>query len=167
MKKNKLAFWISLFILLALPAISLYYSFQGSRLRKQSLVELSPKGSLESELASRIRGEFNYRVIGSACDDAELTGALIDQFAQEKIQFVILNDSTFEQRFPPRQIEQWKKQDILLLLPDPGLRMPGEQNTCTFVLVNKKSEILNSYNLTDPVERRKLVEHLAFLVTSK
>lgn len=167
MKKNKLAFWISLFILLALPAISLYYSFQGSRLRKNSLVELSPKGSLEIGLANRISGEFNYRVIGSACGDVELTGALIDQFAQEKIQFVILNDSIFERRFPPRQVENWKKQDILLILLDPGLRVPGEQNPCTFVLVNKKSEILNSYHLTDPVERRKLVEHLAFLVTSK
>ncbi len=167
MKKNKLAFWISLFILLALPAISLYYSFQGSRLRKNSLVELSPKGSLETGLASRISGEFNYRVIGSACEEVELTGALIDQFAQEKIQFVILNDSIFERRFPPRQVENWKKQDILLILLDPGLRVPGEQNPCTFVLVNKKSEILNSYHLTDPVERRKLVEHLAFLVTSK
>ncbi|HNR07660.1 MAG TPA: hypothetical protein PKM27_10130 [Saprospiraceae bacterium] len=166
-KKNRLALWISLFILLALPAISLYYSFQGSLLRKKSLVELSPKGRLDPGLASLLSGEFNYRVIGSACEDVERTGALIDQFAQEKIQFVILQDSAFEQRFPARQVEHWKKQNILLILPDPGPHLPGDQNACTFVLVNKNSEILNHYNFTEPVDRRKLVEHLAFLVTSK
>lgn len=167
MKKNKLAFIVSLFILIALPSISLYYSFQGSKLRKTAMAELEPKGNLPGSIASLLTGDYTYRIIGQVCPDTYLQDSLIGQFYLENIQFVLLGDSIFERQFEPVRMEKWNKKGSVLTR-----RLSEELDSetwkpCQFKLVDKQLQILNTYNLENALERQKMVEHIALLVTRK
>jgi len=166
-KNNKLAFIVSLFILLALPSISLFYSFQGSKLRKIAMAELQPKGRLSDSVSHRFSGEFNYRIVGPACPDSFLLDSLIDQFIQENIQFVLLGDSLFEQEILSARIAQWNKKGSVVIYRLPNEPEAAEWKGCDFKLVNKQNLILNTYDLSNASQRRKMVEHIALLVTRK
>lgn len=167
MKNSKLAFILSLFILLALPAISLYYSFQGSKLRKIAMAELQPKGKLSDSLIYLFKGEYNYRIIGQVCEEHFLLDSLIDQFIPENLQFVLLGDSTFEQNYETSRIEQWNKKGSILKIRTPSGSEANTWPACQFKLIDKEHKILNTYDLGDAAQRRKMVEHIALLVTRK
>lgn len=165
MKKNKLALVISLFILLALPTVSLYYSFQGAKLRKIAMAELQPKGKLSDSLIGLLKGEYNYRVIGLPCEDKFILDSLVLQFIPENMQFVFIEDSstvsTVESTIDPE-----KKASVIHINSSALTELTGWQN-CQFQLVDKSNLILNTYDLQEPAQRRKIVEHIALLVTRK
>jgi len=166
-RNNKLAFILSLFILLALPSISLYYSFQGSKLRKEAMAELLPKGQLADSITQKFTGEFTYRIIGQNCPDNFLLDSLIDQFILEDLQFVLLGDSIFEQSFETNRIAQWNKKGSVVKNKLPVLSVDENWKPCQFKLLDKKHQVLNTYDLQNAAERRKMVEHIALLVTRK
>jgi len=166
-RNNKLAFILSLFILIALPSISLYYSFQGSKLRKDAMAELVPKGQLADSITRHFTGEFTYRIIGQTCSDIFLLDSLIDQFIQEDLQFVLLGDSIFEQNFETSRIAQWNKKGSIIKNRLPFLSGVEDWMPCQFKLIDKQHQVLNTYDLKNAVARRKMVEHIALLVTRK
>ena len=163
MNKKILTLIISLFILFALPTISLYYSFQGSQFRKKALAELKVKSKLPGSIANLVSTDARYRLFISNCSDSSSINELINQFYEEKVDFVFLNDSIQYRNLDPIQLAKWNKIRALLKIEQPDFNL----SPCEILLSNGKNEVLNSYNLLDSEMRKKLIEHVAFLITKK
>ena len=63
----------------------------------------------------------------------------------------------------PIQLAKWNKKRALLKIEQPDFNL----SPCEILLSNGKNEVLNSYNLLDSEMRKKLIEHVAFLITKK
>lgn len=163
MNRRILTLVISLFILFALPTISLYYSYQGSQLRKKALAELTVKSTLPDLLSKELKTDGRYRLILSNCGDSLSIKELIDQFIEEKLDFVFVNDSLLKRDFTSNQITKWNKIRPLIFINQSDFKLTA----CEIVLSNGKQEVLNTYNLQNIENRKKLIEHVAFLITKK
>lgn len=163
MNKRILTLIISLFILFALPTISLYYSFQGSQFRKRALAELKIKSMLPGSIANQVNTDARYRIFISNCSDSSSINELINQFIEEKVDFVFLNDTIRYRNMDPNQLIKWNKKRALLTIEQSDFNL----SPCEILLSNGKHEVLNSYNLLDSENRKKLIEHVAFLITKK
>ncbi len=163
MRKIKLPFILSLFILLALPVISLYYSFQGAKLRKQSLQELTVKSILPSSISTQLTSNFRYRLLQTNCSDTADLHALINQFINEKIEFVFVNNQKFNNSFSPSLMNKWNASGSLISISDSTFNLPD----CRILLADSSHQVLNTYDFNNSNERTKLVENLAFLITKK
>jgi hypothetical protein len=158
---------ITLFILLALPTISLYYSFKGASLRKIAMQELAVKGELPTQLASFIHSEASLRLIGSVCPDTFAVKSLIEQFLPEKMLFVFVNDSAFYSRYDPATSEKWVATGKVKLVNSISNSDSFLSTPCSFILTDDKNQILHTYDFRESLQQTRLVEHVALLVTKK
>lgn len=131
------------------------------------MAELLPKGQLPESVSSTFTGDYNYRIVGQPCADSFLSDSLIDQFVQENMQFVLLGDSIFEQGFETSRIAQWNKKGSVVKSRLPQLTGEPEWRPCQFKLVDSLHQVLNTYDLENATQRRKMIEHIALLVTRK
>jgi hypothetical protein len=131
------------------------------------MAELQPKGRMEEALSRSFTGEYNYRIVGRPCPDNFLSDSLIDQFVQENMQFVLLGDSIFEQGFETARITEWNKKGSVVKNRLPQSTADTDWPPCQFKLVDSLHQVLNTYNLENSTQRRKMVEHIALLVTRK
>ncbi len=163
MNRKILTLTISLLILFALPTISLYYSYQGSQLRKKALAELTVKSTLPSALANQLNSDARYRIIISNFSDSVTLKLIINQFIEEKVDFVFVNDSVSILNFNEDQINKWNKKRPFLWIRQADFKL-GENE---MLLTNGNHEVLNTYDLRIAELRKKLVEDIAFLITKK
>lgn len=163
MKKSTISVIISLFILIALPVVSVIYSYKGSLLRKTSLKELEVKSVLPTSLHSKFNTGARYRILLSNYKDTASLKLLLNQFIEEKVEFAFINDTIFQASFQAGQTDQWRKKGMISFITDSDFTI--KNNDC--VLVNDKYEVLNTYDLSRHPVKTKLVEHLAFLITKK
>jgi len=154
---------ISLFILFALPTISLYYSYRGSQLRKNALAELTVKTTLPSSLSNQLNSDGRYRVLISNFGDSASLKLLINQFIEEKVDFVFVNDSISLRDWGQDQLSRWNKKRPLILIKQPDFKLSEYE----LLLTNGKYDVLNTYDLRTMESRKKLIEHIAFLITKK
>lgn len=131
------------------------------------MAELLPKGHLPESVSRTFNGEYTYRIIGKPCPDSFLLDSLIDQFVQENMQFVLLGDSIFEQSFETSRIAQWNKKGSVVKNRLSQLSGDPDWLPCQFKLVDNQHQVLNTYDLENATQRRKMVEHIALLVTRK
>lgn len=167
MNRKILTIVVCLFILIALPIISLYYSFQGASLRKSAMQELSPKGELPQALIQGLQDtESRYWLIGQPCEDTTSLIALIEQFKDEKVKFAFPGDSLFTTKFSTARLERWNKSKSIVYIKASYDQLT-KRSTCAFTLTDKKFQILHQYDFTNVADRTRMIEHIALLVTKK
>lgn len=158
---------LSLFVLAVLPLVSLYYSFEGASMRKHAMAELLPKGNLPASLIDSLKPANVFNLFSSHCGDTAILKPLIEQFKDEKVRFIFVGDSAYLAALAPLKFNTYKQvglfQSILSLDKTPGLNQAG----CEMVLTNAQYQILRKYDLNQPIERTKIIEHLALLMTKK
>ncbi len=129
--------------------------------------ELSAKGKLPDELIEVLKNtSAQYWLIGQSCPDTASVKALIDQFKDEKIKFVFADADTFTHQYPAQQMDRWNKVNALLYTP--AIRTVfNKSHTCSFTLADRDYQILYQYDLDDALDRTRIIEHVALLVTKK
>jgi hypothetical protein len=163
MKSNVLTLGVLVLILLALPVISLFYSYQGVQLRKSALNELKPLDSLTRPWLDRRPQQTRYYLVFSNFSDTASQAAIIDQFLGEKVSYVFLNDTTFQGNYSNPQTTEWSKKANFHFALDSSYVIPST----AIHLIDDQHRLLHRYDLSNQAEKIKLVEHLAFLITKK
>jgi hypothetical protein len=166
LSKRYITLILSLFVLIALPLVSLYYSFQGAAFRKVAMAELQVKGNFPDSIKNLIKPVFNLYVLTRNCRDTITLKPLIDQFKDEKVGFLFLGDSIYRANLIWNKSEELKTAGIIQMINSPE-HLEGLRGNCDVVLADKQFQILHTYDLTQARDRTKIIEHIALLVTKK
>lgn len=127
--------------------------------------ELLPKGNLSSGLKQYLDTSNQYFLFASTCEDTLVYSALINQFESEEVQYYMMNDSAFFEKYSISKAAKWKKEGKVKVLTVPSNEILD--SACQVALVNRSGQILNRYSMENPEQRKRLIEHVALLVTKK
>ncbi|MEO5583491.1 MAG: hypothetical protein ABIR66_12430 [Saprospiraceae bacterium] len=166
MSKRSITLILSLLVLIALPLVSLYYSFQGVAFRKMAMAELQIKGSIPDSLKHLIKPAFNLYVLTGNCKDSSTLKPLIEQFKDENVGFLFIGDSAYHSQLRWNKSETLKSSGVIQMI-DAANQPLGLMENCDVTLTDKKFQILHSYDLSEASNRTKIIEHIALLVTKK
>ncbi|MEP7320612.1 MAG: hypothetical protein ABI761_01790 [Saprospiraceae bacterium] len=166
MSKKLITLILSLFVLIALPLVSLYYSFQGAAFRKMAMAELQVKGSIPDSLKHLIKPAFKLYVLTKNCKDSSILKPLVEQFKDENVGFLFVGDSVYHSQLRWNKSEGLKSSGILQMI-DAYEPQTGLMENCDVTLTDKQFQILHSYDLSQASDRTKIIEHIALLVTKK